>query len=157
MIAAGKAGKVGSECVRRAGLADAEVLAGIHALCFVKPWDATSMATFLASPSCIALLAGTNRDNPPQGFLIAQGSAGEAEILTLAVLPECRGMGLGRALLASCVAALREAGTRQLFLEVDVGNAPARHLYASFGAVPVGRRKGYYEHGGDAAIFSLAL
>lgn len=68
MIAAGKAG---SECVRRAGLADAEVLAAIHAQCFEKPWDAASMSTFLASPDCLALLAGTDRDNPPQGFLIA--------------------------------------------------------------------------------------
>jgi ribosomal protein S18 acetylase RimI-like enzyme len=44
-----------------------------------------------------------------------------------------------------------------LFLEVEPGNAPALRLYESFGAVRVGERKAYYEHGADAAIFSLAL
>jgi ribosomal-protein-alanine N-acetyltransferase len=53
--------------------------------------------------------------------------------------------------------ALRDAGAKQLFLEVEEGNAPARLLYQSLGAVAIGRRPGYYEHGADAAIFSLAL
>ena len=33
----------------------------------------------------------------------------------------------------------------------------ARGLYQSLGAVAVGRRPRYYEHGADADIFSLAL
>jgi ribosomal protein S18 acetylase RimI-like enzyme len=44
-----------------------------------------------------------------------------------------------------------------LFLEVDQGNSAARGLYQSLGAVVVGRRLRYYEHGADADIFSLAL
>jgi ribosomal-protein-alanine N-acetyltransferase len=55
------------------------------------------------------------------------------------------------------VATLREAGAKTLFLEVADGNEAALGLYRSFGAVAVGRRRGYYEHGADAAIFSLAL
>jgi [ribosomal protein S18]-alanine N-acetyltransferase len=52
---------------------------------------------------------------------------------------------------------LCSSGARQLFLEVEDGNQAAVHLYNSLGAVRVGRRKGYYRHGADAAIFSLAL
>jgi ribosomal protein S18 acetylase RimI-like enzyme len=40
---------------------------------------------------------------------------------------------------------------------VDKGNEAALALYRSLGAQPIGRRPRYYEHGADAAIFSLAL
>jgi ribosomal protein S18 acetylase RimI-like enzyme len=60
-------------------------------------------------------------------------------------------------LLGAAVAALREAGARRLFLEVEDGNEAALKLYRSLGAIPVGRRQRYYESGADAAIFSLAL
>jgi ribosomal-protein-alanine N-acetyltransferase len=91
------------------------------------------------------------------GFLIARKAADEAEILTFCVAPACRNMGLGRALLETAVKELRSAGIRQLFLEVEEGNEAALKLYRSLGAVEVGKREGYYEHGADAAIFSLAL
>jgi ribosomal protein S18 acetylase RimI-like enzyme len=52
---------------------------------------------------------------------------------------------------------LGESGAKQLFLEVEDSNVAALRLYRSFGAVAVGRRARYYEHGADAAIFSLAL
>ncbi len=85
-------------------------------------------------------------------------SAGdEAELLTLAIHPACRRLGLARALLDAAISALRKAGAKRLFLEVEEGNAPARGLYQGLGAVVVGRRPRYYEHGADADIFSLAL
>jgi ribosomal-protein-alanine N-acetyltransferase len=149
--------KVGAHNVRRAGLADAGILAAIHATCFAKPWDAAEMAAFLGAPGCLSLLAGGPQGNPPRGFLIARRTGDEAELLTLAVLPTYRGSGLGRALLGACLEALRQSGAEVLFLEVGENNAAARNLYQSFSAVPVGRRPGYYEHGGDAIIFSLAL
>lgn len=150
-------GKVGATNVRLAGPADAGILAAIHATSFSQPWNAVAMSAFLASPGCISLLAGGPDGNPPQGFLIARCVGDEAEILTFAVHPACRGIGLGRALFEVCLKALREAEAKKLFLEVDENNAPARNLYSSLGGAPVGRRPRYYEHGGNAAIFCLAL
>ena len=45
------------------------------------------MATFIASPDTICLLASINDDSrrTPAGFLIARKAADEAELLTLAV------------------------------------------------------------------------
>ena len=60
-------------------------------------------------------------------------------------------------MLEVAIFALRESGTKQLFLEVDKGNEAALALYRALGAQPVGGRAGYYEDGADAAIFSLAL
>jgi ribosomal-protein-alanine N-acetyltransferase len=117
------------------------------------------MATFIASPNAICLLASITDDSrrPPAGFLIARKAADEAELLTLAVAPQWRQAGLGRALLKSAMAMLGESGAKQLFLEVEDSNEAALGLYRSFGATAVGRRVRYYEHGADAGIFSLAL
>ena len=117
------------------------------------------MATFTAAPDTLCLLGSVIDDSAPVpgGFLIARKAADEAELLTLAVAPNCRRAGLGTALLKSAMATLGETGAKQLFLEVEDGNEAALQLYRSLGAVPVGRRARYYEHGSDAAIFSLAL
>jgi [ribosomal protein S18]-alanine N-acetyltransferase len=143
--------------IRLAGLGDAAIMARLHAACFARRWDAGAMAQFLGAPGCISLLASTAEGEPPQGLLIARRASDEAELLTLAVHPSCRRLGLARVLLTAAIGALRASGAKQLFLEVEEGNTPARGLYQSLGAVAVGRRPGYYEHGADAAIFSLAL
>jgi len=117
------------------------------------------MATFIAAPDTLCLLGSFVDDSgrAPGGFLIARKAAGEAELLTLAVAPNRRRSGLGKTLLKSAMATLAESGATQLFLEVEEGNEAALQLYRSLGAVPVERRARYYEHGADAAIFSLAL
>lgn len=145
--------------VHRAMPFDAALLAALHASCFAKAWDAAAMAHFIAGPDTLCLIASAIDDSggAPGGFLIARKAADEAELLTLAVAPACRRMGLARALLRDATEALRTSGAKQLFLEVEEGNLAALQLYRSLGAVPVGRRPGYYAHGGDAAIFSLAL
>jgi ribosomal-protein-alanine N-acetyltransferase len=134
-------------------------MAAIHRSCFAKSWDERAMAQFLTSPETLCLI-GSVADasgGVMAGLLIAREAADEAEILTLGVVPSCRRSGLGRALLQEAVAVLRDAGAKRLYLEVAEENEAARTLYRAFGAVPVGKRTGYYEQGGDAAIFSLAL
>ncbi|HET7852334.1 MAG TPA: GNAT family N-acetyltransferase [Methyloceanibacter sp.] len=143
--------------IRAAYSSDASAMAAIHASCFAKGWAASEIGQFLGVPGCLSLLASTSPAQPPQGFLIVRSAGDEAELLTLAVDPACRGKGLARALLGAAASALRGAGTKRLFLEVDRGNSAARGLYQSLGAVVVGRRPRYYEHGADADIFSLAL
>ncbi|HKA64528.1 MAG TPA: GNAT family N-acetyltransferase, partial [Methyloceanibacter sp.] len=142
---------------RAACAADAPAMAAIHATCFIKSWGAAEIGQFLGVPGCLALVASTSTAQSPQGFLIVRSAGDEAELLTLAVDPACRRLGLAKALLAATTGALRDAGSKQLFLEVDEGNSAARDLYRSLGAVVVGRRPRYYEYGADADIFSLAL
>jgi len=145
--------------VDRATPIDAGFMAALHAHCFAKAWDEAAMAQFIAGLDTLCLIASVvdNAVASPAGLLIARKTADEAELLTLGVAPSCRRMGLGRSLLHTAMAALRATGTKQLFLEVEEGNGAAVALYRSLGAVAVGRRPGYYEHGADAAMFSLAL
>jgi [ribosomal protein S18]-alanine N-acetyltransferase len=144
--------------VTRAGPFDPISMAAIHRSCFARAWDEAAMAQFLASPETLCLIGSVaDSSGTMGGLLIARKAADEAEILTFCVAPACRNAGLGRALLEKAVTELRAAGAKRLFLEVEEDNEPALTLYRSLGAVPVGRREHYYEHGADAAIFSLAL
>lgn len=145
--------------VTRAGPHDAISMAAIHRSCFAKPWGEDAMVQFLASPETLSLV-GSVADSSGgimAGLLIARKAADEAEILTFGVAPSCRRAGLGCALLQEAIALLRASGVTRLYLEVEDGNEAALKLYRAFGAVPVGKRPRYYEHGADAAIFSLAL
>ena len=145
--------------VTQAGPLDVWSMAAIHRSCFAKPWDAAEMAQFLASPETLCLI-GSVADSSGgimAGLLIARKAADEAEILTFGVAPACRHAGLGRALLQEAISLLRASAAKRLYLEVEDGNEAALKLYRGVGAVPVGKRPGYYEHGADATIFSLAL
>ena len=143
--------------VRQAGPLDARVLAGLHKDCFARAWDEAAMAQFAASPETLCLIGLAGAGDVPGGLLIARNAGEEAEILTFGVVPSCRNMGFGRALLQTVTERLQASGTKRLFLEVEAGNEAALRLYRSFGGEPVGQRQGYYDHGADAVIFSLAL
>lgn len=145
--------------VQQATPLDAGLMAALHTSCFSRPWDEVVMAQFISGPDCLCLIASALDDQTAvaAGLLIARQAADEAEILTFGVSPSCRRMGLGRTLLQRAIAVLAAGGAKRLYLEVEDGNEAALALYRGLGAVPVGKRTGYYEHGADASIFSLAL
>lgn len=139
--------------LREAGAADAPALAALHAAAFPsgEAWGADAIAMMLAMPGAFGLW------REAEGFVLARAAAGEAEILTLAVVPAARRKGLGAALLAGAMAAGRARGAEAMFLEVAEGNAAARALYLSFGFAEVGRRRRYYPDGSDALVLQRAL
>lgn len=59
--------------------------------------------------------------------------------LGMALLPESRGRGIGRVLLAALLEGLRDRGTERVSLSVDPRNEPAMKLYRRFGFEEVGR------------------
>uniref|UniRef100_UPI001F012A0B GNAT family N-acetyltransferase n=1 Tax=Falsiroseomonas oryziterrae TaxID=2911368 RepID=UPI001F012A0B len=113
-------------------------------------WGADAIRLMLEMPGAFGLVA---RD----GFVLARVAADEAEILTLAVLPEARRQGVGGALLAGAMAAAAARGAAAMFLEVSEGNAAARALYAAAGFSGVGRRRRYYPDGSDAVVLRRTL
>lgn len=133
----------------------ADVLADIHAQAFDAPWTALDLAGLMDQPGVLALAEG--RD----GFILIRVVADEAEILTLAVRPDRRRLGLGDRLTRRAALAARDRGARRLFLEVAEDNPAAHALYGRAGFMPAGRRRGYYARARgpaiDAVILSLEL
>lgn len=134
-----------------AALVHAELLAGIHGICFAEPWSPASMAELLAMPGAAGLIAVDGgslvpaaRAPGPAGLVLWRAAAGEAEILTIAVLPPWRRRGLAATLLEAAFDGARAAGAEVMFLEVAADNAPAQALYLARGFTRAGLRKGYY-------------
>lgn len=148
-----------TQSVRSATSADVETLAALHASSYAEVWPAASLAELLSSPGAFALLAGD--EGNPRGFVLARVAGDEAEILTLAVSPETRRRGLGRALVRRAAATAAEQGAATLFLEVAVDNEAALALYGALGFAEKGRRKAYYGRPGrpptDALVLSAGL
>ena len=115
-------------------------LAALHRRSFrtPPPWSKADFATFTADPLAFLLVEGD------AGFLLGRAVAGEAELLTLAVAPESRRLGLGARLVARFLYQARLRGATRAFLEVSAENPAAIALYESAGFADAGRRRGYY-------------
>jgi ribosomal-protein-alanine N-acetyltransferase len=143
----------------------AEPLSLMHAACFPEdPWDAGSLERILALQGVFGYLAWLDetrvdkapRHESPGGFIVARDLGGEAEILTLGVLPEMRRLGVGRALLDVVVAQAGRRRVASVVLEVAADNEAARRLYFSAGFIRVGTRPRYYRRD-HATIDALIL
>jgi RimJ/RimL family protein N-acetyltransferase len=111
------------------------------------------LAAFVARANCAAFLAVAG-NGVPIGFLTAAGGrwrrgAGVAT-LSLAVLPEWRGQGLGAALMETAHRWADAAGLHRLQLVVVEANAGARRLYERLGYADEGRTRGSLIRGGVA-------
>jgi ribosomal-protein-alanine N-acetyltransferase len=148
--------------LRPALAAEAPVLAAIHAEAFARPerWGPSALALMVEAEGGFGVLALSGPPpfgEEPLGFVLARAAAGEAEILTLAVRPLARRIGVARALLEATQQAARERSAAALFLEVAEGNHAALALYRQAGAAEVGRRRRYYSDGADALVLRLNL
>ena len=109
-------------------------------------------------PGCFLLTSPQGRGaRPLAAFLMGRVIADEAELLTLAVCPQCRRTGLARELVQRFADHAAGAGATSAFLEVAADNLPAQALYAATRWQPSGRRRDYYAPGMDALILSLRL
>ena len=78
------------------------------------------------------------------GYCVYQILGDEAEILNIAVSPDLRKKGFGKAILEHILNDALKSGAKTVFLEVRESNAPAIGLYLSFGFEKFGTRKKYY-------------
>jgi ribosomal-protein-alanine N-acetyltransferase len=98
----------------------------------------------------------------PDSFLVAKRSGkivgyiaslledSGAEIVSLAVDPTYRRLGIGRSLMMHMLAKLRASGVRRVSLTVRPANRAATRLYSALGFHPVRRLSQYYADGCDA-------
>ena len=80
--------------------------------------------------------------------------AEDAEVMTVGVVPERRGRGIGALLVDDLVTRARDARVRRVFLEVRAGNESARRLYERAGFRSIGTRPRYY---GDEDAVAMRL
>ena len=125
-------------------------IAQLEKRCFSDPWSEKSIASELENPLSVWLVAVDG--GQLIGYVGSQTVLGETDMMNLAVAPEARRQGTGRALVLALVDALTEKGSHSLMLEVRVSNTPAQKLYESLGFSLVGRRPKYYVNPREDAL-----
>ncbi|WP_337660984.1 GNAT family N-acetyltransferase [Erythrobacter sp. Alg231-14] len=119
---------------------------------FGEAWNHRQVADALTMPNTHAIVVDINGNaieedisvpNEAAGFVLTRHAADEEELLLIAVLPECRGRGLGQKLIDRLLKTSRNRGIERMFLEMRRGN-PAIHLYQKLGFEPIGERLKYY-------------
>lgn len=129
-------------------------IARLEKLCFSAPWSETLLRDALARPEYTVFAAVEGGEVLGYGGELT--AAGESGVTNIAVFPEHRGRGVGRALVEALIRAARERGSAFLTLEVRVSNGAARRLYERAGFAFQGVRPRYYDAPEeDAAIYTV--
>ena len=136
--------------IRRAHPDDAPAIAEVENRAARHPWSFDSIAKHLALDSTEAWVW---ESASVEAHLLTSNAAEVAEVLTIAVLPQARRQGIGRALLRAAEAEWHSGGVTEAFLEVRADNIEAKAMYIAQGWVQLGERKRYYRDGCDAHIF----
>ncbi|MEN2736697.1 ribosomal protein S18-alanine N-acetyltransferase [Microbacterium sp. X-17] len=148
--------------LRRATEADVDAIILLERATFVTDaWSEQSMRSEVTGAHGYYLVA-VGLDDPDRidGYagLLAPRGAGEGDIQTIAVAPNARRHGLGRALMLALIGEARNRGAREVFLEVRADNPGAQTLYRTLGFEEIGVRPRYYQPDGvDAIVMRLTV
>lgn len=137
-----------SQEVLPCSIMDCAVLSRLHRLCFYKKWSVSEFENLLSMPGVFARLI-RDTDGPGDrfgGFIVARIAGEEGEIISIGVVPNCRGQGFGSKLVRAVENQCRTAGALALLLEVADTNDLAVRLYKSLSFKTVGRRMNYYSN-----------
>ena len=139
---------------------DCREISELHGQRFPRQWNDGEFLGLLLQPNVFGFIARqTNAffSRPAAGFVLARETAGEAEILTIAVAERFAGAGLGWRLMQAALREAEQRGAEEIFLEVEAANEPAVRLYRKLDFVTVAERPAYYESAGGERSSALVM
>jgi ribosomal-protein-alanine N-acetyltransferase len=144
--------------IERMTEADLEAVLDIDVAAFREPRDVRekSLREELAR-SWARLFVAREDAGRIVGYLLYWHVVDEAHVINVAVAPQERQRGIGRALVDHLLGQARATGIAKLLLEVRASNAAAIRLYESAGFTRFNVRDRYYGDGEDAVEMVLAL
>lgn len=125
-------------------------VANLEKMCFHDPWSEASIASELANPLALWLVAAENEQ--VVGYVGSQTVIDMTDMMNIAVHPDFRRKGIANMLVARLVEALKERQSSSLMLEVRASNVGAQALYEKLGFAQVGLRKNYYRNPKEDAL-----
>lgn len=136
--------------IRRMVPADLEAVAEMEKICFTESWSWKLLKAGLYSEYDEYYVF--EQEGRILGYCNLRILAGEGEIQRIAVLPDCRRLGVGRKMMEAMERSARAKQVYAVTLEVRESNLAARNLYESFGFVAEAVRKGYYHNPTEDAL-----
>ncbi len=124
-----------------------------------SPWSTAQFKEEFAGIPATRFMSVAEIDNQIVGycgvFLPAPGV--EADVLTVAVLPDFRRQGIAREFMRQIGEWAKDRGASALMLEVEKSNSAAIELYKSLGYMQISVRMDYYGPGQDAFVMRKEL
>jgi len=137
--------------IREAEQRDIKPMAQLDIICFHEPWSEEAFRSeIMENDRAFYIVAEI--DDKLVGYAGLWAIVDEGHITNVAVAPECRRMGIGRAIISVLLEVAEQNGLNSFTLEVRESNLPAQALYQEFNFKPAGIRKGYYLDNGENAI-----
>ncbi len=121
---------------------------------FGEAWTLMQCHGLMALPGTLLLVA--ERDGAIIGFALVRSVMDEAELMLLAVDPECQGTGVGAALVRHVVTECRAIGVKHIHLEVRENNTALR-FYTKNSFVTSGHRPNYYKSASGLTFNAVSL
>jgi ribosomal-protein-alanine N-acetyltransferase len=122
-----------------------------------SPWSASQYKEEFSSPTRHFVVA-LDEEQKIVGYAGVFAAGGvEADILTVGVVPEHRGKGIAKALMALITDWARSEGSTAMMLEVKTDNLEAIGLYEALGYSKLNVRKDYFGSGLNAQVMRLEL
>jgi ribosomal-protein-alanine N-acetyltransferase len=145
--------------IRRMREEDLPAVRAIEALSFSNPWSDNTFRGEIQNTSVSFPMVVVRRPGEEVvAYIIYWQIRDDVQVNNVAVHPDCRGLGLGEALMRYAIARVRESGATFMTLEVRQSNAPALTLYNKLGFEVMGTRKNYYtKPDEDAFVMALDL
>ena len=137
---------------------DLEAVALIENEIYPFPWTRGNFQDALSAGYSSWMLLGPRREI--LAYSIVMIAIDEAHLLNLSVARGYQRSGFGWRMLEWMAQRAREYGARSMLLEVRPSNLDALRLYARYGFVRIGLRRGYYPAFGgreDAIVMRIAL
>lgn len=139
--------------IREAGMGDLESIYSIEVKSFNDPYPKGLLKAFFFMPGSYLVATAEGAVVGYAVGIIRYGSVGH--IVSIAVLEEWQGMGVGRMLLDRLMNGLAALGARVMRLEVRESNSRAIGLYRAAGFEEKEKIKKYYADGESALVMRL--
>jgi ribosomal-protein-alanine N-acetyltransferase len=122
-----------------------------------SPWSASQYKEEFSSPTRYFVVAVDEAQSIIGYAGVFAPGAAEADVLTVGVVPEHRGRGVAKALMALITDWANSQGSTAMMLEVKTDNIDAIGLYEALGYLKLNVRKDYFGAGLDAQVMRLEL
>jgi ribosomal-protein-alanine N-acetyltransferase len=145
--------------IRRMQEGDLAAVLAIEAMSFSNPWSDNTFRGEIQNTSISFPFVVVRRPGEEVvAYIVFWQVRDDVQVNNIAVHPDCRGLGIGEALMQFAVAKVRGRGAAFMTLEVRQSNTAALALYKKFGFEILGTRKNYYtKPDEDAFVLGLVL
>jgi ribosomal-protein-alanine N-acetyltransferase len=145
--------------IRRMQEGDLPAVRAIEALSFSNPWSDNTFRGEIQNTSISFPFVVVRRPGDEVvAYIVFWQIRDDVQVNNIAVHPDCRGLGIGEALMRFAVAKVSGEGGAFMTLEVRRSNTAALTIYKKLGFEVLGTRKNYYtKPDEDAFVMGLVL